>query len=86
MNLSFSRWAVEALGDVRVKVNASRRFAEESLRWADEDEGEPKISMSFNSLDDGVRGMGGMVISSSSGRGQSTGGGGIEGCVLRVLM
>ncbi|GER24571.1 respiratory-chain NADH dehydrogenase 51 Kd subunit, partial [Striga asiatica] len=61
---------------MRVRVRASRRLVEESLRWdEDEDEGEPNISMSLNSLEVGVRGRGGMVISSSSGRGQSDGGG-----------
>lgn len=68
---------------MRDKVKASRRFEEEeSLRWDVGDEGEPKISMSLSSLAAGVRGIGGMVISLSSGRGQSEGGGSGagEGC------
>lgn len=60
---------------------------EESLRCIDEDEGEPKISMSLISLDDGVRGTGGMQISLCSGRGHSIGGGSDgEGWGLLVLM
>lgn len=63
----------EGLGELRVKARASRRFE------VVEDEGGvagPKISMSLSSLDEGVRGAGGMVISPSSGRGWRKGGGG----------
>lgn len=43
------------------------------------DVGGPKISRSLSSLEEGVRGEGGMVISSSSGRQRRKGGGGLRG-------
>lgn len=45
----------------------------------DADVGGPKISLSLSSLDEGVRGEGGIVISSSSGRQRRKGGGGGRG-------
>lgn len=71
------------LGEASEKVNASRKLEEESIRMPDEDEGDPNMSMSLMSLDDGVRGGGGMQISLFSGRGQSDGG---DDCDLPVLM
>lgn len=61
---------------MRLKVKASRMLeGEVSFRKDDEDEGEPKMSMSLSSLEEGVRGVGGIVISVFSGTGQSGGGG-----------
>lgn len=57
---------------------------EASFRRNDDDEGEPKMSMSLSSLEEGARDVGGTVISAFSGTGQS--GGGDDGWIILGML